>query len=83
MRDRLADIWPFFGIRLRTPSLELALPLEADLVTLADVASKTTIKVFSRPVPSGRTYSTRKNTDEPESTRSKRTCVKTISMSSQ
>lgn len=38
MRDQLAAIWPFFGIRLTTPRLELALPLDEDLVELAEVA---------------------------------------------
>jgi RimJ/RimL family protein N-acetyltransferase len=38
MRDQLTEIWPLFGIRLATPRLELALPLDEDLVALAQVA---------------------------------------------
>jgi RimJ/RimL family protein N-acetyltransferase len=35
----IADHWPLFGLRLRTPRLELRLPDLADLSALADVAA--------------------------------------------
>lgn len=40
MREQLTAIWPFFGIRLTTPRLALALPLDQDLALLADVAAE-------------------------------------------
>ncbi|UCG40469.1 MAG: GNAT family N-acetyltransferase [Acidimicrobiia bacterium] len=36
----LEDIWPFFGIRLRTPRLELRLLIEDEMVELVDLAAR-------------------------------------------
>ncbi|WP_328465656.1 GNAT family N-acetyltransferase [Actinoplanes sp. NBC_00393] len=37
--SRLIDIWPIFGLVVRTPRLELRLPRDSDLAGLADVAA--------------------------------------------
>lgn len=38
-RDRLSTIWPLFGLRVRTPRLELRYPDDDDLAELADAAA--------------------------------------------
>lgn len=34
-RERLAEVWPLFGLSVRTPRLELRYPTDLDLVALA------------------------------------------------
>ena len=34
----LSDLWPFFGLRINTPRLELRLPTDADLEALVELA---------------------------------------------
>lgn len=36
----LADHWPLFGLRIRTPQLELRVPTDGDLEELVDLASR-------------------------------------------
>ena len=36
----ITDLWPFFALRIRTPRLELRLPLDAELAMLAEVAGR-------------------------------------------
>lgn len=38
--DRLAQIWPLFGLRLRCGPVELRLPRDAELAALADLAAQ-------------------------------------------
>ena len=38
-RDRLTQIWPLFGLRVRTPRLELRYPDDDDLAELSDLAA--------------------------------------------
>jgi RimJ/RimL family protein N-acetyltransferase len=38
-RSALARVWPLFGLAVRTPRLVLAVPTDADLVRLAEVAA--------------------------------------------
>lgn len=38
--DPLVEIWPLFGIRIRTPRLELRLPRDADLAGLVDLIER-------------------------------------------
>ncbi len=36
----LSDLWPLFGLRVRTPRLELRLPYDDELTVLADLAAR-------------------------------------------
>ncbi|MBW8486453.1 GNAT family N-acetyltransferase [Actinomadura parmotrematis] len=45
----LADHWPLFGLRVRTPRLELRLPTEDELSALADVAARGVHPPGARP----------------------------------
>lgn len=38
LRDRLAEVWPLFGLSIRTPRLELRYPDDADLLVLAELS---------------------------------------------
>ena len=36
----ITDLWPFFGLRIRTPRLELRLPADSELALLGEVAGR-------------------------------------------
>lgn len=38
LRERLATVWPLFGLRIRTERLELRLPTDDDILALIEVA---------------------------------------------
>lgn len=38
-RKEMAEIWPLFGLRVRTPRLVLQVPTDRDLIALADLAA--------------------------------------------
>ncbi|WP_433828632.1 GNAT family N-acetyltransferase [Actinoplanes sp. CA-015351] len=45
----LVDLWPLFGLIVRTPRLELRLPREEELATLAEVASRGAFQPGEQP----------------------------------
>ncbi|MGN6332219.1 MAG: GNAT family N-acetyltransferase [Motilibacteraceae bacterium] len=45
----LSDLWPAYALRITTPRLELRLPIESEIVALADVAAAGVHKPDERP----------------------------------
>lgn len=45
----LADLWPLYGLTIRTPRLELRLPREEEIAALADLAGRGVHRADERP----------------------------------